>query len=941
MIQALSNIYRRLIAGCFSLIFYLQMIYPLYGYSGYEGRLIMASSDPSLKKSKTLLSSSNSSNANLKSGASVKNFEYRNKKQSFKSNNDIGGPGSPEANSFKAASTDNLVNLFTGDFSYSIPLLDVDGYPVNLFYNAGITMDQEATWVGLGWNINPGTVTRNMRGVPDDFNGKDTLEQTQNVKPNKTWGGEIGADAEVIGIKKPNLNFNVGFSYNNYLGPELELGAGISVSIPILKTVLHEKSAPQSESQGLNLSLDANAKLSSRSGLTLSPSLNAGVHDASQKIDLGIGLSTSYNSRTGIKNLTINSQVSMYHYRDVDKGEITYHPRAGASTRIVSSSISFARPSYIPTLRMPMQYSNYSGQIELGTGMFGLRGAATAQGYYSVSKIADGATTIKKPLIGYIYEEKADGWKDAVMDFNRLNDGEVTPHTPVLSAPQYDYDIFSIQGEGTGGSIRAYRNDLGFMRDIETASKDQNISIGFDIAPAGHYGGNWNVVSTPTKSGNWSDANNTLNETLKFTEKNTNSAFKNVYFRNPGEATVTNDVMINKIGGDKLVRFQLGGSTVSPRLESKLEQFDKKTGVQVASISLSNSTLQNDKRTQVITMLTAAEASQVGVDTWLKSYQTTLDANNNLKYDSMSRISAMRKPHHISEISVLESTGMRYIYGLPVYNIYQKDFTFSVANIGDPITNLVRFSATNEPQITSSHITSNTGIDGYLNIQKTPGYASAFLLTGLLSPDYVDVTGNGITEDDLGNFVKFNYTMSSVTHRWRTPRKNLAIDANTAYFNQGIKTEKRDNKATISYGERESWYLHSIESKSMIAVFKTSSRFDAKGVTSELDGRINAAENSNLKLDSIMVYTKADIKANGLSNAVPLKTIHFDYDYSLCSGTPDNATNGKLTLLDIYFTYNGQVKAAKNKYVFDYGQTGPDSYNPSYAYSSSDKWGYL
>lgn len=34
-----------------------------------------------------------------------------------------GGPTSPEASTFKAVGSDNLVNLFTGDFSYSIPCL--------------------------------------------------------------------------------------------------------------------------------------------------------------------------------------------------------------------------------------------------------------------------------------------------------------------------------------------------------------------------------------------------------------------------------------------------------------------------------------------------------------------------------------------------------------------------------------------------------------------------------------------------------------------------------------------------------------------------------------------------------------------------------------------------------------------------------------------------
>jgi hypothetical protein len=81
-----------------------------------------------------------------------------------------------------------MVDLFSGDFSYNIPLMDVGGYPINIGYRSGISMDQEASWVGLGWNINPGTITRNLRGLPDDFNGSDSVKKTINIKENKTIG---------------------------------------------------------------------------------------------------------------------------------------------------------------------------------------------------------------------------------------------------------------------------------------------------------------------------------------------------------------------------------------------------------------------------------------------------------------------------------------------------------------------------------------------------------------------------------------------------------------------------------------------------------------------------------------------------------------------------------------------------------------------------------
>lgn len=109
-----------------------------------------------------------------------------------------GGPTQPESQQFSSVNSDNMVDLFSGDFSYSIPLLDVGGYPLAIGYNSGITMDQEASWVGLGWNINPGAIIRNMRGLPDDFNGQDSVRKVASIKENKTIGGSVGGDVELL-----------------------------------------------------------------------------------------------------------------------------------------------------------------------------------------------------------------------------------------------------------------------------------------------------------------------------------------------------------------------------------------------------------------------------------------------------------------------------------------------------------------------------------------------------------------------------------------------------------------------------------------------------------------------------------------------------------------------------------------------------------------------
>ena len=81
-----------------------------------------------------------------------------------------GGPGQPEFTSFESAGDGYFVNPLTGDFTYQIPVLHVPGpgggYSMSLFYHAGISGDQVASWTGLGWNLNAGAINRSVVGGP-------------------------------------------------------------------------------------------------------------------------------------------------------------------------------------------------------------------------------------------------------------------------------------------------------------------------------------------------------------------------------------------------------------------------------------------------------------------------------------------------------------------------------------------------------------------------------------------------------------------------------------------------------------------------------------------------------------------------------------------------------------------------------------------------------
>jgi hypothetical protein len=832
---------------------------------------------------------------------------------------DIGGPSQPEMSRFKSVSSDNLVNLFTGDFSYNIPLLDVGGYPINIFYDGGITMEQEASWVGLGWNINPGSVTRNMRGVPDDFNGEDLLKQKQLIKPNKTWGVSLDLDFELLGIKVLNVSVggSIGVSFNNYLGPALDIGTKGNVGVKVAGKTNPEK-------MSLSVGAGLGASVNSRSGLTLSPnvSLTAGNFKNEKDLTAGIRLGTSWNSKSGIKQLQISEQMGYSYEKEKCVREKEKLVRFSRTPTLFGSTISFSKPSYIPSIRIPLNNEATAGRFQLGGAIYGIYASAEVEVYKQTSEVA--MPDQSKPLVGYLYYQQGVNNPDMVMDFTRLNDNEVTPNTPIISAPQYTYDVFTIQGEGTGGSIRAYRNDLGYVRDNTTTSRDKNQSAGIDIGIPGHFGANYNIIQTPTVIGEWVYGNK-LRQGLTF--GNARQSFENVYFKNPGETTVLNTNQFTKIGGTDLVRYIMGGSAAMPTIEPQLERFSKMNeGVGVVNLPR-NDTVPRAKRSQVTTFLTAYDAAIIGLDRDIKSYNssTFLNSSNILQYTAFQRVTPERKKHHLSQITVAEGDGKRYVYGLPVYNIFQKDYSFSVDS-AEKDNGTVGFTP-DEPGTLKSASTK----DGYIQVTETPAYAHSFLISGILSPDYIDLTYDGITEDDLGQAVKFNYTFTG-NHAWRTPLTSDRI----AHFNAGNRTDAKDDKGIVSYGLRETWYQHSVESKTMIAFFTLEDRNDGNGAFGELSG-INTADNTLKRLKKIDLYSKADLKKNGITGARPVKTVWFGYSYSLCAGTPDNTNGGKLTLDSIWFTFNGQKSVRKNKYVFAYTNAGAG--NPAYAFNAADRWG--
>ena len=1007
---------------------------------------------------------------------------------------------------FTSVGNANMVDLFSGDFFYNIPLLDVGGYPVNLAYRAGIAMDQDASWVGLGWNINPGTITRNMRGLPDDFNGvNDSIRKVMSIKENKTIGVTGGADVEIAGFPKNaqggtdttkglvstgiRLGASLGVVHNNYRGWGLEHSINASInSGKFAKGIL---------TGGLSLTN------SSMDGLTVTPSLSATLSSYSKEKDatssFSFSISQPYNTRSGLKALQLG--LSNYKSNGMIKHQKTERHGYGGA---LSSYISFNAPGYTPSITIPYTSWQISYKAKVGTEQKVVFPNYFISAYSARQYIARADTLLELPAYGYLHYQTGAQNRASLLDFNREKElpYREKPAVPHIAIPAYTYDAFSISGEGTGGMFRAYRGDIGFVHDhfIRTKDRSDRLDMEVGLGDMVHGGVDLSINRVITQNGPWLNQN-LLKEATRF--RKDSAGFQAVYFRNPGEKSINDKQYYETLGDDDVVTVGLSqpGGANSGIINATNYLWRYKNGRPNGEKLL---TAQNavkaerDKRTQVISYLTAQEAQAVGLAKYIeyhklnefdsascveatfeevpaigtglraeyfrnrnfkgipfrrselnidfywgresppsipvqapfteafpkdefsirwtgrlkaprtgnyKIYTTSDDGmrvflNDTLIIDKMDisaknegfasvnlvqgklypirieyyeaggkahgklewiipdgtgiasgtkspiskiflyqppakdtfvhnnivreqRVNRFRKANHLSEIDVLNNDGRRYIYGIPVYNLKQKEITFSVnKDSGNRNAGLVKYV----------HGVDNTagnglGRDNYYDSEEVPAYAHSFLLTGILSADYSDITGNGITDDDMGDAVKFNYTkVAGIAnpYPWRAP----AYDS-MATYNEGLRTDSRDDKGNYIYGEKELWYLHSIESKTMVATFVLEDRDDLPAY-SESGKRINSHAAKRLK--EIRLYSKSDFAAKR-TNAIPVKTVHFRYSYKLAPGAYGAGT-GKLTLDSLWFTYNGNNKGKQNPYVFNY-----NSNNPAYNLPSNDRWG--
>lgn len=880
------------------------------------------------------------------------------------------GPDQPEFSGFTPFGADDFVDPFTGDFNYNLPLLVVPGYqggyPVNLSYSSGVSPEQEASWVGLGWNLNPGAISRNLRGLPDEFNANDKVTVERSMKPNVTMSVNVGqsVSGEALGVEVsdfltvgPSVNGSLTMTYNNYTGLSHSYGMGINVSAQNIPGI--------TPSVGLNANMGPN-------GLDLSPNVGvaAGFSNKSKSIEAGVNgsMSMTINSNTGVERVGFSIEPEVTATKAVERK----NKKTGKTTKTEVSSdlaskvpggvglgMSFAQSNPAPFADFPRKQESITGQGHIGVAANGITVDNSMQFTWNQSKFAKKKIDYK--AFGYLHSEDYEEG-ESMMDFNKLNDVQATGNSKVISAPQATPDLWSVTNQFFTSNVRAYRTDVGIYKDPVVKSTGSGMTFGVEAepdvtGPGTKVGGNFKSDKTDSYSGPWRDSRKDyFHQSYDFTSTDVlnilagkatpnfpnklNEYNESYYFMADDEFTSSTE---NTYSPSALV----SSAPVVPKLSpigSSLPELGHSLPMTTPSFVTDRGGVSN-----VPTHRTKRQYRKKAFQFF--SWNDFKDRTGN--YYTTNKPSNAND-NHFALIAATTEDGSRFLYGKPLYVTKDKSVSFSVNSPtihSDQFLKHIRYEADKDNTTGNSK-----GGDNYFNSTSKSPYISKMLLTKIVSPDYLDTENPSANPfdptldfKDAGEWVKFDYETNNSIAKYRNP---MTVALDKANYSPGNYSDPTDDKASYTYGEKETNYLKEIVTKTHKAVFITSTRKDNLSASGE-NGGVNTTGSFSKKLDEIKLYTVAP---DGTEDKL-LKTIKFTYDYLLCFNTPNSdasaplSTNipsdypsealkqGKLTLLKVE-VLAGPELIQEDVYKFGYrgvNKAGTETYK--YDDSKVDRWG--
>lgn len=868
------------------------------------------------------------------------------------------GPHQVEYTSYDEPGATDMVNLVTGDFSFSLPILEVPGpegnFSLPLTYNAGIGLDQEASWVGLGWSINAGAITRAINAFPDDSDG-----QSQNVAV-KDLTGLRGWDASIFGVGKFGWNNNQGhFGKLSLLGI---VNASWTDNYSSVGLMGINVTSDGMQVDGLQVAMGL---MSLASMGTAASAVNAGREAAvaagkQAAIGMAVGAATDVimTGLTGMGTSQAPAGYWAYKNKTTNLGVYKRYKIWLDKTRN-EKMYGILYLGNAPTSAYTQPSSNISLSLETNN---------SPQTIYRFPRSSETSNEGAASDIHYqtdINEE--------LKDFSEVNN-------PVFLA----YDNFHVKAMGISGSISPYRLDMGAVSmpremtkfhdrlalvrylpndNAASAYKVPFIYPGLTSNAYFHHAGGSASVDAPSFNFGIQTSKPTAGQLLIDVDDVTLSSqrikpalatLKKIPQANNIEWLTVGQIGISVKDPSGYMDYLSAGSTFSTN--SDRYNFRMKPGIGSTSIYTETTSFNRSSvpvSSEDIGKISVNDIADISFSTYGSTSER--DQVNVLDYVEVKNVQVSGKT--TSSISFQDHAGFNSVVNGKIADILIKvrKGTPSTSSIGgfsitavDGSTYHFALPVYEYDQYTKVRLISdpdnNTSV-----IKRNEAFANAWVLTGVTGSDFIDRNNNGmIDEEDWGYWVKLNYATHINDYAWRLP-----YEANSY---------KKVSNTHESYmeGKKQLLYLNSIETRSHVALFVKDVRYDGRSA----DPAVN---HYPLQLSEIILLAKEDyktltkstseggfglpslsnqldfvLKSASLSSANTflanecIKRVKFDYSYDLCAGTlnttPNSEGTGKLTLNSVSIRGKGDLRIIPDyKFYYDY--------DPPYDKDKWDNWG--
>lgn len=813
------------------------------------------------------------------------------------------GPSSPEFSSFEPVATTDMVSLFSGDFTYNLPVLDIPGpdgagYSLSLSYHSGTSPEEEASWVGYGWTLNPGAINRNTRGFPDDYSDVQ-VEYYNKTRPNWSAGSTDDIGLEVFSKDASSIvgiSASTSLRFNNYQGYQRSKGLGLSLMGMV--------------NIGANFSAEGITYSANVSPLGILSKINdsksSSQPETASKDAQNFKLHTNFKSGPLLKRL--NSAVSSGLGSAYGIFNFNEFSRATGMTKYTGTSVNYSKSVQI---NGPVPVG-----LQLGSaGNFNLQFSekqTTKKAYGYMNNIVEAG---EKQLTDY-YVEKGNSYSKR--DY-------------FLGIPFNNADNFSVTGEGLSGGFRFYPYETGHFYPEKMQSKTRMLQAGIEFMAGLNLGigVDIGIGSQKLEMQNWPSKGNTSDWTYNG---------KGGIFR-----------FNNDLGGE--IEYSNNNDAETGRVTGVVAF----PGFGFAKVDMPSSITKNANGNNNNNESGSAISASMGRSSYI-DYRTNaqLSSSSQNAFNKTANIGDLvyrNSPpaglgNGVAEISVHNEEGNQYIYGLPTYVKNEANLQFNINN-ASIVDNYIAFQdAAFSGDLNTPNLSAHETVVG--EVRKVP-YATNYLLTQILTSDYADIGSPGISDDDFGGWTQFTYHKaygSNINdwYRYRTPYTGLMYQKNSI-------SDTKDDVGTMMSGEKEVYYLKTIETKTHIAFFVTNyssperfpgdynanylegsgeTRLDGKGASKELTGGLErSARNSNAQGTEELEYLEKIVLFSKARPDKPIKITRFAYSYDLVGNLPNNINgrfpdskaslaSGKLTLEKVWFEYEGVINSRISPYIFKY-----------------------